>query len=467
MKNINIKSFLKDRITGNILILVTSIVLIYMSISIYFVNHFFWGTKINGVNVSLKSHKEVSSIILEEVKNYKLELIGRDGSVEEIKGNDIEIKYNEKNTILKVKEVKEKQNSLKWIIGLIKRQEYYGNDLVIYNQDLLEDKIKNLKILNENIIEPQNVNFKYLDGEYEIVEEVYGNKINIDRLSENIKLSISEGKRVLNLNDSFCYEDPKYTINSDKTIETQNTLNKYVSTKITYTFGSKSEVLDGSKINEWLSVDDNLEASIDEKKVKDYILYLCEKYNTAGTTRKFKSATGKIVDVKGGHYGWKINSVAETKLLMENIKLGAVLEKEPAYTQKALYRDENDIGNTYVEINITRQHVWFYKDGKLITQGDVVTGDPNKGFSTQLGTYMLNYKQKEATLSGANYEAKVVYWMPFNGNIGIHDASWRYSFGGNIYKNNGTHGCVNSPSYLAKTIFENIEPGTPIICYEE
>ncbi|MGV2686707.1 L,D-transpeptidase family protein, partial [Clostridium perfringens] len=110
---------------------------------------------------------------------------------------------------------------------------------------------------------------------------------------------------------------------------------------------------------------------------------------------------------------------------------------------------ENDIGNTYVEVNITRQHVWFYKDGTLITQGDVVTGDPGKGHSTQLGTYMLNYKQKEATLRGNNYEAKVVYWMPLNGNIGNHDASWRYSFGGNIYKNNGTHGCVNSPSYLA------------------
>ena len=58
---------------------------------------------------------------------------------------------------------------------------------------------------------------------------------------------------------------------------------------------------------------------------------------------------------------------------------------------------------------------------------------------------MLNYKQKGATLKGPNYEAEVTYWMPFNGNIGIHDASWRYSFGGEIYKRNGTHGCVNAP----------------------
>jgi lipoprotein-anchoring transpeptidase ErfK/SrfK len=97
----------------------------------------------------------------------------------------------------------------------------------------------------------------------------------------------------------------------------------------------------------------------------------------------------------------------------------------------------------------------------------VVTGNPNRGNATEVGIYMLNYKQYGSTLRGHNYEADVTYWMPFNGNVGIHDASWRHSFGGNIYKSNGTHGCVNAPLYLAKKIFENIESGTPVICYEE
>ena len=72
-----------------------------------------------------------------------------------------------------------------------------------------------------------------------------------------------------------------------------------------------------------------------------------------------------------------------------------------------------------------------------------------------------------SVLRGSNYRAEVSYWMPFNGNIGLHDASWRHSFGGSIYKTNGTHGCVNAPLSLAKRIFENIEDGTAIICYEE
>ena len=464
MKNINIKELFKSKVTGNIIILITSILLIYLVISLYFINHFFFNTTVNGMNLSLKSHKSVDKIAENYIKDYKLQLIERDGEIEEIMGQDIGIKYNEKNSIYKVYSM---QKSIKWISSLLKDQRYYLEDVFIYNKDNLENKIKELNCLNKDITEPQNVSFKYSDGFYELIEEVYGNKINKDKLHESIKLSILKGATKLDLNEKLCYENPKYTLSSEKTIETKNMLDKYVSSRITYIFGSKNEILDMNRINEWLSINEDLEVVINEKAAREYVEELGEKYNTVGVLRNFKASTGKTVEVKGGHYGWRINTASETKALLDNIKQGEVLEKEPIYTQKALFRDENDIGNTYVEINITRQLVWFYKNGKLITQGSVVTGDPNKGNSTKVGTYMLNYKEKDSTLRGANYEAKVTYWMPFNGNIGIHDASWRYSFGGEIYKRNGTHGCVNSPLYLAKTIFENIEAGTPVVCYEE
>lgn len=464
MKNINIKKPFKSYHTGKIIILISSMVLIYLLISLYFVNHYFFNTVINGVNVSLKAHEDVSDIIKNYIENYKLQLIERDGETEEILGQDIGLQYNEKNDISKINKL---QSSYKWISSLLKEQDYYEDDLFFYNKNNLENKINQLNCLNKEIIEPQNVSFKYSSGLYEVVKEVYGNKIYKDKLNEAIKMSISQGKTKLNLDENLCYENPEYTTTSNKTMEAINLLNKYTSAKITYIFGNKSEVLDGSIINGWLGVDDNLNVEINEKAVNEYLKNLSKKYDTVGITRKFKSSINKIVEVKGGFYGWKINCVSETKALLENIKHGDILQKEPIYTQKALYRDEDDIGKTYVEINLTRQHLWFYKEGKLITQGDVVTGNPNRGNSTKLGVYMLNYKEKGSTLNGENYETKVSYWMPFNGNIGIHDASWRYSFGGDIYKSNGSHGCVNAPLYLAKKIFDNIEDGTPIICYEE
>ena len=206
---------------------------------------------------------------------------------------------------------------------------------------------------------------------------------------------------------------------------------------------------------------------INEEKIKEYIKTLGIKYDTYGKTRSFKSTTGKNINVPGGNYGWRIDRTKEEEALIKNIKSGEIIKKEPIYLQTALGNHENDIGNTYVEINLTNQYLWFYKSGKIITQGDVVTGNVSRGNATPQGTYTLNYKQKNATLRGDNYNSDVKYWMPFNMNIGIHDASWRSSFGGNIYQISGSHGCVNAPEYLAKKIFENIEPGTPIICYKD
>ena len=118
-----------------------------------------------------------------------------------------------------------------------------------------------------------------------------------------------------------------------------------------------------------------------------------------------------------------------------------------------------------MEINLTAQHLYFYVDGKLLVQSDFVSGNAAKGWSTPAGAYALTYKQRNATLKGQGYATPVSYWMPFNGGIGLHDANWRKTFGGTIYKNNGSHGCINLPSAVAKTIYENISAGDPVLCY--
>jgi len=118
-----------------------------------------------------------------------------------------------------------------------------------------------------------------------------------------------------------------------------------------------------------------------------------------------------------------------------------------------------------LEIDLTKQYLWFYKNGTLITKGSVVTGNVSSNHTTPPGTYKLTYKQKDAVLRGPGYAAPVTYWMPFNGGIGLHDASWRAAFGGEIYKTNGSHGCINAPYQVAEAVFKNIEAGVPVICY--
>lgn len=441
-----------------------AILVIYLIGAIYFTKHFFFHTVINGVNVSLKAHGDAELIIKDYLKDYKLSMIERKNEVEEITAQDIGMKINSR---WDKKEVYQKQNPFLWVGSIFRDQKNYVHNLYLYNRAKLELKSRELCCINQDFIEPQNVSFTYSNGTYDVKEAVFGNKLDKQKLYETIRSSVLKGERIINLDEKACYENPKYTLSSKKTLQTRSLLNHYVSTVITYKLGGNTITLDGNVIHTWLIVNDNLEVSIEKTAVVDYVKELAVLCDTVGTIRKFQSSVGKIVEVKGGLYGWKINKDAEVNSIINSVTEGEKISREPIYSRRALYRDDNDIGDTYVEINITKQHIWFYKEGKLIAEGSVVTGNPNRGNATVMGTYMITYKQNIATLKGIDYEVEVTYWMPFYGNMGIHDARWRSAFGGEIYKTKGTHGCVNTPYYVAKKIFENIEEGIPVVVYEE
>ena len=175
------------------------------------------------------------------------------------------------------------------------------------------------------------------------------------------------------------------------------------------------------------------------------------------------------MEVSGGAYGWLIDQNAENEQLLSILKDGRQVEREPVYAQTAATRENCDMGNSYVEADLSRQHLWMYRDGVVILESDFVSGDTSKGNTTPAGAYALYYKTSPFVLKsdtpGDSYETPVTYWMPFNGGIGFHDANWRGAFGGNIYTYSGSHGCVNLPNWAAAQMYENIEAGYPIICY--
>ena len=233
---------------------------------------------------------------------------------------------------------------------------------------------------------------------------------------------------------------------------------------MTYTFGSTSEVLDGETIHQWL-VSDGQSVALDRDKISEYIKDLAFRHNTAYKKRSFQTSYGETVEVTG-FYGWRINQKAELEELAEILEAGEDTTREPVYAQTAASHDGPDYGNTYAEVNLTAQHMFFYKDGEKILESDFVSGNVSRGHSTPPGIFALTYKQRDAVLKGEGYASPVKYWMPFNGGIGFHDASWRSSFGGSIYKSGGSHGCVNMPYAAAKQLFENVYAGMPVICYD-
>lgn len=452
-----------EKIVIGLMISFCTLLVIYFGMARFFMTHFYFGSDINSINVSGKTVEDAKIVMTSELQNYTLNLKERGSKSEQIKAGDIGLRYNLDEEL---KKFKDSQDPYKWVSALFNRKDSKLTIGLLYDDKLLKARIDMLSCFSSsNIIEPKNASFQYVDNNYVIVNEVPGNKVDKNVLYSHVVDSILKREAEIDLESAGCYIKPQYNSKSQKIIEIKDTLNKYAASKITYAFGERKEVLDGSTINKWLAVDDNLNVIFGDGKVKDYVAKLADTYNTIGEVRSFVTSSGSTISIGGGDYGWSINIAKETQDLIAAIKAGQTITKEPAYVQTAFSKDVNDIGNTYVEIDMTKQHIWFYKNGSLIVQGDVVTGDLSSNHATPQGIYRLKYKERDTVLRGADYAAPVTFWMPFNGGIGIHDASWRSVFGGNIYKTDGSHGCVNSPYNVAKTIFDNIEAGTPVVCY--
>ena len=130
---------------------------------------------------------------------------------------------------------------------------------------------------------------------------------------------------------------------------------------------------------------------------------------------------------------------------------------------KEIYGKE--VGDTYVEVSLTDQHMWYIVDGDVYLESDCVTGNYGSA-DTPKGFWSVNNKISPCTLKGDDYVSYVTYWMPFiGGGWGLHDATWRSKFGGSIYKGDGSHGCVNLPYDIAKKLYAHITVGTPVIVY--
>lgn len=462
-KTTEIKKNRNKKIVIGILAGFCALLTIYLSIAFFFVSHFRVGTKINGVNASYKTAQQVKREIIARASDYQLKLINRQGESEIIKGNDIEYRYEIGKDI---ENLKKKQSSYGWIAGFFGKEIIELKEEVKYDEEALNKSISNLKCLNlDNIIEPQNATLVLEGGKFIIKPEEKGNKLDVLKVKKGIKDSILNGEKVIDFEKLGYYEEPKVLSTSKSIIEAKAKADKYMNTNITVNFGDKKEVLNGLTVSNWIMLDKNYEVILNEDYIESYVDNLAALYNTYGMTRQFATSLGTTVSVVGGDYGWILNKEAMIAEIEDAIEGGKSTIIDATYDQLAASRTGNDFGNTYVEINLTTQQVWYYKNGNLITSGNCVTGTANTKYATPQGTYVLKYLDDDAILRGPGYEAPVAFWMPFNWDIGLHDATWRGDFGGTIYQYDGSHGCVNLPYDIAETIFNNIEAGTAVICY--
>lgn len=443
----------------------------YIGVSVFFISHFYYNTSINGTDFSLKSAKSVENYMKSQVSGYVLTIIEKDNVKETINGADISLVYEESDEI---KKALDSQNAFLWPKAFFDKSSTDVTVQVSYDNGKLNKCIEQLQALKIEQTEPVNAYPKF-DGEQFVIEpEVTGTAVNVETLKEKVNQYITGFKSELNMMEDNCYKLPQYTVESEELQKACEEMNKYLIASITYKM-NENVVVDKSVINEWVTVDENMQVTFNEEKVKEWLTWFGDTYDTVGTTRSITSPWGKTVDVSGGDYGWSIDEDAEYTALVESIKAGEVTEKEPAYYQTAAVHGAQDWGSTYVEVDLSGQHMWMIQNGAVAMECDVVTGSPTPSRQTPTGVYAMKEKMYGKTLVGAinpstgepEYRTPVSYWMRVTWTgIGFHDATWQSSFGGSRYQNgHGSHGCINMPYSSAASLIELVYTGIPVIIH--
>ena len=465
----------------NILIAVLGVVLIsfamYGCVALYYYGGFSYGTVVNGVDITGMSVEEANKELVKLNQYDEISVVDKNGESYLIPMNTIAYQTDYTDSLNKYMET---HSGFSWGSNFIQHNINEFQPVISFDRGLLEMQLNNAPFMASSPVYNENNTIEIIltDTEGYQIQDDTKDMLHPDRVYDVVEDAIFKSAAVCNLADEGCYEsiDNPELENQVKTLFGK--ISDFQSFKLTYDMGDTEEVVDSSVTSSWIAVDDfgnfltdedgNL--ILDENSVKEYVASLAAKYDTKNMDRTFKSTSGKIIEFPSNKvlYGTTIDQTAECKALLENIRNGeSGITREPKYLSKAFARGADDVGNTYIEINLTEQHLYYYKDGELFMESDFVSGNMARGTSTpQLFAYVRN-KATNVTLRGVDYESFVYYWMGIWQGYGMHDATWRAKFGGNIYKTNGSHGCVNLPLNFIKQFYPEVEVGTPLIMFYE
>lgn len=458
-------------------IVVLVLLIVYLAGMLYYNDKFLNGTMVNGSDVGGMTLQKANDQLSKKVNGQSLKLIFNDGQSEVLQSAQLGVSYNKDNSL---NQLMKNQNKWAWFIGFFKNEKNTLTDLIQISDENLTNGIASMEhAKEENQIAPTDAYIQYKDGSFSIIEETLGSKFNIEELVKNIKVALSEGKQQLDVTKANGYVKPQ-VYKDDQDLNNQlKAANEYCLSAITYTTPKGKEiVLDGSTLITWLSKQDDgsytKDESVFKEKLTAFVKELASQYNSIGATRTFTGKDGQSHTVSGGTYGFRVSTDSEVNALLKMINENkSENNRIPEHTGQLPSGENGGLGTTYLEINITKQHLWFVKDGSVVLESDFVSGkesDPTR--LTPSGTYYIYNKERNRVLRGTKqpngkyeYESPVSYWMPFNKGIGLHDASWRSTFGRDIYINSGSHGCINLPTGFAGSLYSQIYVNLPVVVY--
>ena len=460
----------KALVFGAIAMVLALIFVVYFTIASSYNDRFLSRTKIDGVDASGKTVDEVMTILNDQSRNYTLTLKERANEEESITGKDISLVFAEQADVQKLLD---KVSPYTWLFSMFHDTKLTtAEGSLQFNENELKECLSNLRAFNPAYAQdPVDAKIVHGQTEFVIQKEDLGYKLKEDKVLKNVTQAIKDGDTELDLDKEGCYENPTIYSDDPKLKKELKKVNAFLKSEIVYDFDDRTIPVTHQDIMNMIVPDKNRSYVIKPELVYEFVkTKLAYKTDTFGLTHKVKTHSGKTVTLKGGDYGWCIDRKKTALDLMEYIKKGEKKKVEPYYLYKGKSRAKNDIGGTYVEISIADQTLWCYKNGKVAVESPVVTGNTSRGHGTPTGSvWAIDAKKSPAvlgTIATMGYSSPVKYWMPFTGNVGMHDADgWRSNYGGEIYKTNGSHGCVNMPLSKVREVYGIVEIGTAVVVY--
>lgn len=440
---------------------VAVLAILYLIGVFYFSNITYPNTTVNGNNRGMKSFSEV---FLPEDEGFILKIKGRENKKLEIDSKDIDYKLTVSGKPQLI------QNNWLWPVEIFKKHDYN----VEYNSNMNEIKLSNLidnSELLKDQVEPKNAQIQTKDGKVTLVDEVLGSKIDKTKLKQTIDDAIKNRVKEVELDEE--YVKPAILKDNPELVAEYEALKKFEEQKIIFDFVDRQYELTGQELMDLYDQTDK-GLVLNEDRAYDYVYNIASETNTYNKPHQFNATGIGEVTVPGGIYGWQMDIDSTYENLKKMLTEGNGGDIEIEYLREANHRETNDIGGTYIEIDLSRQTMWLYIDYDLVISTPIVSGDARQRSSaTPTGVNMVWTKDTDIDLkgtyeiSGGSYSYPVKYWMPVGWtNSGIHDNWNREEFGGEIYKSWGSNTCINTPPEAMKVIFENTPIGTPVVIYE-
>ncbi len=310
--------------------------------------------------------------------------------------------------------------------------------------------------------------------------------INIQTISElefdRNEQQLQNDKITLNMEVSDSYEQNQTTSSTEVLQSETEQNNSYADFSITFDFEDRSKTVDSNMIADWVmrlhdgsvSKDADGNPLFDREKVSAFVQQMAAETDTIGISRSFYATVDGWITVPWSDYasiyGWQIDQAATVDQLIGLLCAGETVTVEPQYNIRGYCRATDDIGTTYVEVDISEQRLWLYKDNVIVLESDIVSGtetDPNCRTPRGIGSIWSHEEQRVlGTMEVQGYETLVNYWMPFNYmDCGFHDLD-RSEYGGTVYMYNGSHGCINMPLDKVKELYNMTENGVPVIVHD-